>query len=570
MSERMKELNRQIVKALAAAIKVGDPIEEIKDMIVDSPSYRSAMQCWRDPCTDLDVLQLSVVSQHLTALKYLCQQKEKLLFHSCRMSEKVNPPLHLACKVGNVDIIQYLVEEMEMDLTVGGYVTYPHPATHKPFSDMSARTPYQISVEEGHVNSACYLCKYIVYGIDRPIHPIKESTLLHQACYLGCAEHVQLLLDNGYLKHINDKDRMGHMPLHIASLTAEAQCMQVLLQNGASVKSRADHRTCLHIMYWSKFRPENLVQSTQTLIEYGINVDAMDHNNNTALDYLAWELGQKWYQISKAWVSSHRVAEIYNYMYTKANYNKPVLSDDKFRAEIFKCIEMLLQAGASTLIRSLSRGVDHTIVHTLLQNTGWPLNSSLQKRPLEVYRALTLFFQHGADPNVIARNNNESALTMLLMHSLHEIPAQLKMQFVALFLMNGANLECLIREPKQYKENYSDRRWNIYPVMVALQERHPIDIVKMLYDFMSFRHVYNSLRMTEDKFLWHRMTWTLGGGERDFKYREQWLTIRTPKVRSLKHMVKLVILKALDRYACLVEELPLPSRLKMYLMSTDC
>ena len=40
---------------------------------------------------------------------------------------------------------------------------------------------------------------------------------------------------------------------------------------------------------------------------------------------------------------------------------------------------------------------------------------------------------------------------------------------MALFLMNGANLECLIPEPKQYRENYSDRRWNIYPVMVGLQ-----------------------------------------------------------------------------------------------------
>ena len=35
--------------------------------------------------------------------------------------------------------------------------------------------------------------------------------------------------------------------------------------------------------------------------------------------------------------------------------------------------------------------------------------------------------------------------------------------------MNGANLECLIPEPKQYRENYFDRRWNIYPVMVGLQ-----------------------------------------------------------------------------------------------------
>ena len=48
---------------------------------------------------------------------------------------------------------------------------------------------------------------------------------------------------------------------------------------------------------------------------------------------------------------------------------------------------------------------------------------------------------------------------------------------MALFLMNGANLECLIPEPKQYRENYSDRRWNIYPVMVGLQVGYAQTIV---------------------------------------------------------------------------------------------
>ena len=38
---------------------------------------------------------------------------------------------------------------------------------------------------------------------------------------------------------------------------------------------------------------------SEILVRYGMDVNAMDHNNNTALDYLAWELGQKWYQISK-------------------------------------------------------------------------------------------------------------------------------------------------------------------------------------------------------------------------------------------------------------------------------
>lgn len=88
-------------------------------------------------------------------------------------------------------------------------------------------------------------------------------------------------------------------------------------------------------MYWSKFRPENFVLCTELLVHYGIDVNAMDHNNNTALDYLAWELGQKWYQISKAWVKTHRVAEINNYLQPSSKLQQHVLSDDQFRQEIF-------------------------------------------------------------------------------------------------------------------------------------------------------------------------------------------------------------------------------------------
>ena len=306
-------------------------------------------------------------------------------------------------------------------------------------------------------------------------------------------------------------------------------------------------------------------------MDYGINVNAMDHNNNTALDYLAWELGQKWYQISKAWITMHRVSEAYRYSYTNTGYEKPTMNDEQFRSEIFRCMTLLLQAGASTLVRNRDGSVDHTIVHTLLQNTGWPLNCSLRQRPLDVYKALELLFQFGADPNVIARNNNESAMTMLLMHSLHEVPLELKLKFVALFLVNSADLECLIPEPKQYRENYSDRRWNIYPVMVALQERHPIPIVQMLYSFMSLPHVYRSLRMTEDKFLWHRMTWTLGNNSmKEDRYRKEWLTIRRPRARTLKHSAKLQILARLKRKGCLTEQLPLPRAIIDYLQSPYC
>ncbi len=60
----------------------------------------------------------------------------------------------------------------------------------------------------------------------------------------------------------------------------------------------------------------------------------------------------------------------------------------------------------------------------------------------QVYKALDLFFHYGADPNVIARNNNESAMTMLLMHSLHEIPNELKARTIHSEVLSSA---CSVR-----------------------------------------------------------------------------------------------------------------------------
>ena len=614
MGDRVSNLNHDIITSMAEAIIRHDPIEEIQDMIIDCTSYRKILQAWVDPRTNLNLLQVAVAVRYTAAVKILCSNKLKAIFAASIWDDRPeveNPPLHLACKKGALNIIQYFVEEHHCDLTSKGIVTYGcqgtvtyvtdedisddpneveeevgvaasssteqrsagelQPAPEESPTYLKAQTPYEICVEGGHLDCANFLCKWIIRNMDKPLHPVADSSLLHQAVYLGSAEHVRLLLENQYDLHINVKDSVGHMPVHVASLTGEADCLEAMLEFGANLNARADHRTCLHIMYWSKFRPEKFVACTQTLIDYGVNVNAMDHNNNTALDYLAWELGQKWYQISKAWITMHRVSEVYRYSYTNATYNKPVMNDDQFRQEIFKCMELLLQAGASTLVRNRDGTVDHTIVHTLLQNTGWPLNCSLRQRPLDVYKALTLLFDYGADPNVIAKNNNESAMTMLLMHSLHEVPGDLKAKFVALFIMNSADLECLIPEPKQYKENYSDRRWNIYPVMVALQERHPMNVVAMLYSFMSLPHVYRSLRMTEEKFLWHRMTWTLGGSMmKDDKYWEQWLAIRLPSVRSLKHCCKLLLLRRLYRKGHLTEYLPLPRALINYLQDYQC
>ncbi len=53
---------------------------------------------------------------------------------------------------------------------------------------------FQICVLEGHVLCANYLCMVITNRMEKPIYHIHDSPLLHKVTYLGCAQHLHLLL----------------------------------------------------------------------------------------------------------------------------------------------------------------------------------------------------------------------------------------------------------------------------------------------------------------------------------------------------------------------------------------
>ena len=49
-------------------------------------------------------------------------------------------------------------------------------------------------MSEGHAVCANYLCVLIISRMEKPIYRIHNSPLLHRVSYLGCAQHLQLLL----------------------------------------------------------------------------------------------------------------------------------------------------------------------------------------------------------------------------------------------------------------------------------------------------------------------------------------------------------------------------------------
>ena len=323
----MNDLYHEIIASTAEAVIRLDPVCEIKDMVVDSSAYRNMLKSWVDPDTNLNVLQIAIAVGHIEAAKFFSSDKFTPVFGHTIWDDRgdvVNPPLHLACKVGILELIQYFVEERHCDLTSKAVVTYDYPtpadegtgdrhgeshddegepaeagacgrfSTLRGTGDQPSReshqddledgaleelgtleqccvsfplqTPYEVSVDARHVLCANYLCEYIINNMDKPLHPLANSSLLHHAAYLGSAEHLRLLLENGYEPYVNERDSTGHMPVHVAALTAEADCLRVLMEYGASLNARADHRSCLHIMYWSKFRPEKFYACTQVII----------------------------------------------------------------------------------------------------------------------------------------------------------------------------------------------------------------------------------------------------------------------------------------------------------------
>ena len=303
-----------------------------------------------------------------------------------------------------------------------------------------------------------------------------------------------------------------------------------------------------------------IYDTTKLLIQSGVDINTVDGHNNTALDYLAWEYGESTKTVRPLPESKFATSVCFEMCEKRIRKN---LNDVEFREEVYLTMELLLAYGAETQVEVHSGIVDHSILHTLLQSTGWPLNKALRKVPQNIYKILQLFFKHGANPNVEARNSNESAFTMLIMHSLHEVPQEnLKLDFVHLFLQNGVNPDKMLAEPRQY--SYWTNKWDYFnPLVVAVYEKHPISVIELLYNFSSLDGVQKSLAMLQSQ------PWILHHyrGNSEAETRMEFLL--KPHVWSLRHFCKHVIIKSLGK-SLLVEKTPLPKALKEYILAMEC
>ena len=573
------QLCKELVTSISEAIQSGQPHDEVLDMFVSSSTFKQVVCQWRHPKRNLDLLQLAVLHNQLPLVKYLCKEENTFVPWKPQHDDDgiiINSPFLLACNAGALVILQYLLSLEEefadlMLLRTAGFLSNDGHAKDSKYPKL----PFEVCLEGGHLDCCMFLCNFILSGSLYKETAEKVAMLnsspLHQACHLGSADLVRLILkESTWGRYINAYDSSGLTPLHVAAMNGESECLQALLEHGAYVNVYAECRSVLHILYSYKRQPEKFPECTEILIKHAVDVNASDHNENTPLDYIAYEFGQK---LVRDVTQCSRIVYV-RYDPRQTMDKSPTIKLGKYRHILMGTMELLLEAKAHThtIISRTPDGilVDHTIIHTLLQNTGWPLSSCMLNNPEDVYKALQLLFLYGCDPNVLAKHNLTSAFSTLLLQTLHEVrDLQMKSQFIHLFIAHGADLECIIPPPRHFRKHPTERMWSVRPMMLALQEKHPMEIINLLLNYMSLLTINKVLKNPKMRD-WQMYILQL---ESNKSYRKDWLIVKQQlrnNVRSLKHMCKLNILHSVGRLSANVEPLPLPKSLILYLTDLEC
>ena len=420
------------------------------------------------------------------------------------------------------------------------------------------------AVQRDHVNyRRFYFGDNSVKGNNSKV-PLQEKSLLHVACFLGNAAYLDLLLRNGFRSVINERDEMSIPPL-FAAISSSVECVKLLLMYGAEVNATVACQNALHKLYDESTEETSfMTDCTEALIWAGINVNAQDSNNNTPLDYLASDFSKESLQMTQ-----------HGRFMTLAERNQHAR----------KCMELLLEAGARTQVPTSSGNhIDHTIGHTLLLNSSWPVSSFFAKNPKLVYLILELFFKHGQDPNIVPVNNESSLLSQLIAvigNCLSTFEDELQTKFMHLFLISGADLNHRIPPPRMSRDSGPIRIWNVYPLIMALQEKLPVAVLELMANFMSLSSLSDCVVTMSEGQTWLRFEMMRGNGTAPgtqatnpyAHYKTQWENL-APRLqmtpRSLRHCTKLVILDSLHRKGNQVAYLPIPKAMQLYLCNDKC
>ena len=283
-----------------------------------SPLAQRALKCWAsiDSGSHHDDL---LHSSALVGDLQLCRELWKIhqLSPNAFDQNGQETPVHYAVKAGQLEVLQFLVEEGGGDINASQNSVDPWTPlmsavkanqllAAKWLLDKRAltapiafsRTPLHMAAESNNVEAIGLLLSH-----NAMIDPLRDSrdreTPLHVACSQGFSEAATLLLEKG--ADPNARNGRGETPLHLACQVLAQPVIQILLEKGAQVEAvDAEERPPLHHLINSSLRGGSR-ECLQTLASRGANLNQTDKYFNSPVHIAAlsdqptrleWLIGQ--------------------------------------------------------------------------------------------------------------------------------------------------------------------------------------------------------------------------------------------------------------------------------------
>ncbi|XP_035666817.1 ankyrin repeat and death domain-containing protein 1A-like isoform X2 [Branchiostoma floridae] len=186
--------------------------------------------------------------------------------------------LHCAAQNGHVDVIQFILEDLE-SFDLNG-------------KDKNGKTAFHIGAEHGKLEPVEYL---IGAGCDVNARSKDGSTAVHYASKNGHPEVLTKIIQAG--AEVNERDKDGKTPLHLSAEEGWIDIAEILLDNNADVNADAHKEVSPLHMAAQNGHP----RVSKILIDYGADVDSMNHHHMTALHLAAQS---NWYDVCRLLIES--------------------------------------------------------------------------------------------------------------------------------------------------------------------------------------------------------------------------------------------------------------------------
>ena len=201
---------------------------------------------------------------------------ELLVKHGARVHIRGDPPLRHAVRFSDdssrVNAVQFLIQVgAQVNAGDGQLMTPLHWAAYMGYPEVA-----RILLEHGADVSLRTESGYV------PLHFVSNRGNKDEGERLVLAR----LLLAGSCMDVNAQGLDGQTPLHRASYNRRPKIVQLLLANGANARTEdAQGRNPLHHLspFLNKVDPQDILRVTQLLLEYGVDVNALDERHETPL-----------------------------------------------------------------------------------------------------------------------------------------------------------------------------------------------------------------------------------------------------------------------------------------------